>query len=78
MPAAERALSHLPDKIAPAVVELLIALTSNPHRIGKPLLFQHQGRFSVRRGPYRVIYEIDNPNKEIKVIAIGHRRDIYR
>lgn len=39
---------------------------------------EHQRRFSARRGPYRVIYELVEDQRLVRVIAIGHRRDVYR
>jgi len=32
----------------------------------------------VRVGDYRVIYEIDDQNKIITILHIGHRKDVYR
>jgi mRNA interferase RelE/StbE len=35
-------------------------------------------KFRLRVGDYRVIYRFDLPQEEIYLIAIGHRREIYR
>ena len=32
----------------------------------------------IRVGDYRVIYEIDDEAREVTVLDVGHRRDIYR
>ena len=32
----------------------------------------------IRVGEYRVIYEIDDAAREVTVMDVGHRRDIYR
>ncbi|MEI7999130.1 MAG: type II toxin-antitoxin system RelE/ParE family toxin [Candidatus Omnitrophota bacterium] len=37
-----------------------------------------KGCYSLREGDYRVIYEVYLDDKVVHVIAIGHRRDIYR
>ena len=29
-------------------------------------------------GTYRVVYDIDDTTQTVTIIAIGHRRDIYR
>jgi mRNA-degrading endonuclease RelE of RelBE toxin-antitoxin system len=34
--------------------------------------------FRLRVGDYRVIYQFDVPRNEIFLIALGHRRDIYK
>ncbi len=78
MPPARREFDRLPISVAAAVLETLDAIAENPRRLGKPLMFEHQGRFSARRGPYRIIYELDEPQHLVRVVAIGHRRDVYR
>ena len=75
---AARNLERLPAKYANAVVEALGAIAANPHRLGKPLRFELAGRWSARRGPYRIIYAIDDATRTITVLAIAHRADVYR
>ncbi len=75
---AARNLERLPAKYANAVVEALGAIAANPHRLGKPLRFALTGRWSARRGPYRIIYAIDDATRTITVLAITHRADVYR
>jgi mRNA interferase RelE/StbE len=36
------------------------------------------GEFRFRIGDYRVIFDIDKKRKAIIVLAVGHRKDIYR
>lgn len=78
MPPARRELDRLPINVAAAVLETLDAIAANPRRLGKPLMFEHEGRFSARRGPYRIIYELVENDRVVRVLAIGHRRDVYR
>ena len=75
---ARREFDRLPISVAAAVLEMLDAIAENPKRLGKPLMLEHEGRFSARRGPYRIIYEVDEDDRLVRVIAIGHRRDVYR
>lgn len=78
MPPARRELDRLPISVASAVLETLAAIAENPRRLGKPLILEHEGRYSARRGPYRIIYELDEDQRTVRVIAIGHRSDVYR
>lgn len=75
---AARDLERLPEKVLHAVVELFSALAESPERLGKPLVFDLAGLFSARRGPYRVIYELDEERRVVTVVAVGHRSDVYR
>ena len=75
---ARRDLERVPEKFASAVVELLPALAANPKRLGKPLRFELEGRWVARRGPYRLIYAIDEETRIVTVLAVAHRADVYR
>jgi mRNA-degrading endonuclease RelE of RelBE toxin-antitoxin system len=78
MPPARRVFDQLPISVAAAVLETLDAIAENPRRLGKPLVLEHEGRLSARRGPYRIIYELEEDEPLVRVIAIGHRPDVYR
>lgn len=75
---ARRQFDRLPITVATAVLETLDAIADNPGRLGERLVLEHEGRWSARRGPYRIIYELLEDEHTVRVIAIGHRRDIYR
>jgi mRNA interferase RelE/StbE len=75
---ARRGLARLPEKAVAAVIETVLAVAANPYRLGKPLRFEFEGLRVARRGPYRVIYDIDEKRHTVTVVAIGHRADVYR
>jgi mRNA interferase RelE/StbE len=76
---ARRALRRLPEKVATAAVEFVYGpLAADPTRVGRPLRFELEGRYSAHRGDYRVVYRIDDRRRRVEVLAIGHRADIYR
>ena len=45
---------------------------------GKPLQRELAGRWTARRGGYRVLYAIDEEARRVTVLAADHRRDVYR
>ncbi len=77
---ARRALeTALPDTVAAAVWEFINGpLAANPRRVGKPLRGNLEGRWTARRGEYRVIYRIEDSIVTVTVIRVSHRRDAYR
>jgi mRNA interferase RelE/StbE len=76
---AERSLRRLPEPVAAAVVEFMVGpLVENPRRVGHPLRRELAGLWSARRGPYRVVYEIDDEANAVQVLRIDHRSDVYR
>jgi len=78
MPPARRQIDRLPISVAAAVIETLDTIATNPQRLGKPLRFELEGCHSARRGPYRIIYRIDDATRSIKILAVAHRADVYR
>ena len=77
---ARRALTDdLPEAVAIACFEFIRGpLAENPHRVGKALSGRLTGRHSARRGEFRIVYRIDDGRILVDVIAIQHRRDVYR
>jgi len=76
---AERTLRRLPKRVAAAVVEFMLGpLRSDPSRVGHPLRRELAGLHSARRGPYRIVYEIDDATRTVSVLRIDHRSDVYR
>ena len=77
---ARRALTNrLPEAVATAVIDFLTsAMVQEPRRVGKPLRGELAGIWSVRRGTYRFLYRILEPQHEVVVLRIEHRRDVYR
>jgi mRNA interferase RelE/StbE len=78
--AARKALTEvLPETAAVACWEFIRGpLAENPRRVGKPLLGQLEGRYSARRGEFRVIYQIFDDRIVVRVVHIAHHRDVYR
>jgi mRNA-degrading endonuclease RelE of RelBE toxin-antitoxin system len=76
---AARALAEtLPEKIATAAHEFITgALLDTPRRVGNPLDPPLAPLWAARRGPYRVVYLIDDDDRVVEVTAIRHRSDAY-
>lgn len=79
-PGAERSLGKLAATDAKRIAAKLreIAALDNPRLRGKALAGKHAGHWRYRIGDYRVIARIEDGRMVIVVIAIGHRREVYR
>jgi mRNA interferase RelE/StbE len=76
---AERSMARLPERAATAIVEFLVGdLTESPRRVDHPLRNELVGLWSARRGPYRVVFEIDEDAATVTVLRVDHRADVYR
>ncbi len=52
-------------------------LDDEPRRVGKHLTRELSGYHVARRGSYRVVYRIDDGDREVLVVRIDHRADVY-
>jgi mRNA interferase RelE/StbE len=78
-PSARRDLNRLHESVAAAVFEFMAGpLAENPQRVGKPLCGDKSGRYSARRGSYRIIYRIVETVVQVQVIRVRYRTDAYR
>ena len=78
-PAATAIAEQLPESVAAAVIELITGpMLDNPRRVGVALRGDLEGLWSARRGTYRVLYRIDDARREVVVLRVAHRRDVYR
>lgn len=59
------------------VIRAIDGLETEPF-LGKLLKGELKGLYSLRVGSYRIIYEVHQHKLIIRIIDIGHRKDIYR
>jgi len=75
--AARKQLTILPVFIHNKIIEDVTSLSEIPRPAGCKKLKGQKKAWRIRIGDYRVIYEIEDRQLRILVIAIGHRKDIY-
>ena len=74
---AQKQLDKLSDNIAEPILDAIAGLKENPKPIGCKKLKGRDG-YRIRIGNYRIIYEIFESQLIIDIIALGHRKDIYK
>jgi mRNA interferase RelE/StbE len=77
LPAAEKSLSKLPKKMQVRIQGAITTLASNPV---PPVTKKLVGRdsYRLRVSDYRIVYSIHENILTVKIISVGHRREIYR
>ncbi len=76
--AAQRDLKGLPAAEFARVVARIRGLVGNPRPPGSRKLRGSQSDWRLRIGDYRVIYEIDDGAKVVRVMRVRHRSEAYR
>jgi len=75
---ARKKLAALPLFIHNKIIEDISSLSHVPRPSGCKKLKGFSSSYRIRVGDYRIIYEIEDQVLRILVIAIGHRKDIYK
>lgn len=76
--AAEKDLVRLSSVIHSRVITAIQALASNPRPVGCRKLAGSSHDWRIRVGDYRVIYEIGDEIRIVRVNRVRHRREVYR
>ena len=74
-PKAAKEVDKLERQIKDRIIARLKDLRDKPDTLGK--ILKSSGFWSLRIGDYRVIYEIDKPEKRVVVLFVGHRKKVY-
>lgn len=75
---AKREFRRLPLEIRERIRTVIDSLAEEPRPRGAKKLTYPSNAYRVRIGKYRVVYTILERGREVRIIAIGHRRDVYR
>jgi mRNA interferase RelE/StbE len=76
--AAERQFEKLPGAVQERLSPALAALSDTPFPADSQSLTGRRPYRRVRVGDYRIVYQVDQAAADVRVVALGHRKDIYR
>jgi mRNA interferase RelE/StbE len=75
--AAQKQLNSLPENEAEKLIITIKSLAKNPRPSGY-IKLKGRDAYRIRKGNYRIIYEILDAILIVDIIAIGHRKSIYK
>jgi mRNA interferase RelE/StbE len=74
---AENDLKRLPTTTFHRIISKIKALAENPRPSGCRKLTGSKNDWRIRAGDYRVLYEIDERAKAVRIMRVPHRREAY-
>ena len=74
---ADRQLKKLPAKMHQFLIDKIEGLADNPLPVNSKKLAAREG-WRIRLGDYRILYTIDFKRKELAVLSVAHRKEVYR
>ncbi len=75
-PHVSEAFGHFSPDLKRSIKAAVRALCVNPND-GDPLVKELEGLWKYRVRRFRIVYAIDQRRKVIRVMVIGHRREVY-
>lgn len=75
---AEKDLRRLPDEIHDRVIQAISNLSGNPRPSGAKKLAGSKSDWRIRVGDYRVLYDIADAIRIVRVYRVRHRKDVYK
>ena len=78
MPKAKKDLDGFSGKLLLRFEKTILSLYDEPRPNNSKKLSGGGSNWRIRVGDYRILYEIDDSQKIVKVYRIAHRREVYR
>jgi mRNA interferase RelE/StbE len=75
---AERDLKRLPKEEYDRMINPIKALARDPRPHSGRKLTGSRSDWRIRVGDYRILYEINDKTKVVRIMRIRHRREVYR
>ncbi|HEY4563251.1 MAG TPA: type II toxin-antitoxin system RelE/ParE family toxin [Thermoanaerobaculia bacterium] len=75
---ARKQIERLDEPLVSRIFQHIEGLAENPRPADCRKLVGREDLWRLRVGDYRVVYTIDDSAKSIDIIAVRHRREVYR
>ena len=76
--AAERDLKRLPPDVFRRIIKSIKSLAEISRPAGCHKIIGSRSDWRIRVGDYRIVYEIDERARTVKIMRVKHRREAYR
>jgi mRNA interferase RelE/StbE len=73
-----KAIDALPKTVKPKVLAAIGALGQSPRPSGCKKLVGTENEYRIKVDVYRIVYTIEDKILTITIIAVDHRKDIYK
>ncbi len=77
VPRAEKEYLKLPQTIKIRFQRIILSLENDPKPFGSKKL-RETDYYRLRSGDYRIVYSVDDKLKVVRILSIGHRKEVYR
>jgi mRNA interferase RelE/StbE len=75
---ARKELERLDEPLSPRVFHRIEDLAGNPRPEDCRKLVGAENLWRIRVGDYRVVYAVNDADHQVDIIAVRHRKEVYR
>ncbi|MEM8638057.1 MAG: type II toxin-antitoxin system RelE/ParE family toxin [Cyanobacteria bacterium P01_G01_bin.54] len=75
---AQKSLTKLPQSVCDRILEQIDYLQTEPRPSGVRKLKGQTKSWRLRVGDYRIVYDVDDQARQIDIVRIRHRQDVYK
>lgn len=76
-PSAVKEIEDIPRKDRLRIIQRIQGPANTPRPQGGEKL-TGENRYRIRHGVYRIVYSVSDKELHIRVVKVGHRRDVYK
>ncbi len=78
-PRATRDIKKLTSVMLDRIDKTILKLADCPHTSDtRKLMARDVAQYRIRTGDHRILYDVDESDKTVIILRVGHRREIYR
>jgi mRNA interferase RelE/StbE len=77
-PSVLKDLQPIPKDLRGKIALAILELSREPRPASSKKLSDGGSSYRVRVGEYRILYEVSDAERIVRVMAVGHRREVYR
>ncbi len=74
---AEREMDSLGSRLFARIRKAILALEDSPRPVGCKKL-RGRSEMRLRVGSHRILYTVDDTTRIVEIVAVRHRKDVYR
>ncbi len=74
---AQKEIENLPKNYLQPILKTIKGLTTDPRPMGSEKLSGEE-KYRIRKGPYRIVYSIQDKELIVWVVKVAHRKEVYR
>lgn len=75
---ARKEIDSLPDDVFLKIDKAILSLKNNPFPFPQSKALKGENTRRLKAGDYRIIYDVDDRQKEITIYRVRNRKDVYR